>query len=269
MPTVVPSLGLSLNGRFTWPVILAAALVILWAPAAPAQSMEAGPDPSIDGQFNVRGTVGVPRGGFGDNVEGGGGGLNVFFGGRPAAGWPLVLGLDGGFLIYGRSTDTVPFSQTVGPRVPVEVETNNNIAQAHLALRLQPTDGRLRPFVEALGGFKYLFTRTSVNEEDDGDDEVASSVNFDDFALSGGVGGGVDLRVWRAAKPEQTARTLSLHFGVQYLVGQEAEYLAEGGLTDDNGNGRLDAEELDVRRSRTTLLQPQFGLTIQFDSDGR
>jgi hypothetical protein len=50
---------------------------------------------------------------------------------------------------------------------------------------------------------------------------------------------------------------------VQYLLGQEAEYLAEGDLEDVNGNGRLDRSEMDVRRSRTTFLQPQFGVTIQ------
>jgi len=54
----------------------------------------------------------------------------------------------------------------------------------------------------------------------------------------------------------------------QYLLGQEAEYLAEGSLTDDNGDGELDQDELDVRRSRTTFLQPQFGVTMQFADDG-
>ncbi|PSQ82950.1 MAG: hypothetical protein BRD30_13485 [Bacteroidetes bacterium QH_2_63_10] len=49
----------------------------------------------------------------------------------------------------------------------------------------------------------------------------------------------------------------------QYLLGQEAEYLA-----DDNGDGELDQDELDVRRSRTTFLQPQFGVTMQFADDG-
>jgi hypothetical protein len=49
-------------------------------------------------------------------------------------------------------------------------------------------------------------------------------------------------------------RAVSLHLGVQYLLGQEAEYLAGGDLTDENENERLDQSELDVRRSRTTFL---------------
>lgn len=66
--------------------------------------------------------------------------------------------------------------------------------------------------------------------------------------------------------PEKPVRAVSLHLGGQYLLGQEAEYLAGGELTDENQNGRLDQSELDVRRSRTTFLQPQFGVTLRFRS---
>jgi hypothetical protein len=61
---------------------------------------------------------------------------------------------------------------------------------------------------------------------------------------------------------------VDLHLGVQYLLGQEAEYLAEGALSDQNGNGELDRSELDVRRSRTTFLQPTVGVTVRLaDTD--
>jgi hypothetical protein len=63
-------------------------------------------------------------------------------------------------------------------------------------------------------------------------------------------------------------RRIDLHLGVQYLLGQEAEYLTEGALNDQNGNGRLDRSELDIRRSRTTFLQPTFGVTLRIaDTD--
>jgi hypothetical protein len=188
-----------------------------------------------------------------------------------------MAGLDVGFLRYGNATEQVPFSSTVGLRVPVEVETSNNILETHLSLRLQPRHGRIRPFVEALAGFKYLFTRTSLVEEDFGNDfgdrdglgdELAGTTNFDDFAFSGGAGAGVDVRVYRQDDPKTSLRTVSVHLGVQHLLGQEAEYLAEGDLTDDNENGQLDRSEMDVRRSRTTFLQPQFSVTFRFaDSD--
>lgn len=227
-------------------------------------------EPAISGQVNLRGTVGVPRGGLRSNIDGLGGGLHGYIGG-----WlgdrPLLMGLDIGIINYGRTVDDVPFSSTVGPRVPVEVTTNNNVLDTHLSLRLQSRHGRFRPFVEGLFGFKYLFTRTSIEDEGFGDnsgDEIADQTNYDDFALSGGAGAGLDIRLYRQKTTAKAVRAVSLHLGVRYLLGQEASYLAEGTLEDTNGNGRLDQSEMDVRRSRTTFLQPQFGVTIRLgDTD--
>lgn len=257
---------------------LTASVLLFAVMAAPASAQDgadgfdpsASSEPTISGQANLRGTVGVPRGGFDDNISRPGGGLNLFLGG-----WidstPVVVGLDLGFLSYGSTTDEVPLSSTIGPRAPVEVRTSNNILETHLSLRLQPEHGRVRPFVEGLAGFKYLFTRTSVGEEnfvgEDPDDSITSSTNFDDFALSGGAGAGVDVRVYQQSPSGEGVRTVSLHLGVQYLIGQKAEYLAEGALADDNGDGRLGESELDIRRSRTTLLQPQFGVTFQLSGN--
>jgi hypothetical protein len=216
-------------------------------------------------QANLRGTVGIPRGSLRDNIDGVGGGVHLYLGGWLGAS-PALLGLDLGILNYGRTTDTVPFSQTVGPRIPVDVTTTNNVLETHLSLRLQPRRGAARPFVEGLLGFKYLYTRTQLDDEIDnevGDDEIASSTNFDDFAFSGGLGAGVDVLVYQPSSATSWVQGLDLHLGVQYLLGQEAEYLAEGELEDTDGDGQLDREELDVRRSQTTLLQPQVGLTLR------
>ncbi|MEF8817231.1 MAG: hypothetical protein V5A58_10610 [Salinibacter sp.] len=229
--------------------------------------------PKISGQISGGAVLAAPRGGLRSNV-GTGGGFRLSF-----QGWtgqnPLLVGVDFGILGYGRTTDQVPFSSTVGPRVPVEVTTSNMVLQTHLSARLQPRSGRFRPYAEGLAGFKYFFTRTRVGETDFDDDhgggfgeEVASSTNFDDFALSGGLGAGIDIRVYRQSNPAKTLRRVDLHLGVQYLLGQEAEYLAEGDLTDENGNGQLERSEMDVRRSRTTFLQPQFGVTFRLaDTD--
>jgi hypothetical protein len=255
-------------------LLLATAALLIASPAAAQDALDSpsasDTEPTSSGQFNIRGTVGVPRGGLRDNVGGPSGGLHLYFGA-----WigerPFLIGADVGFLNYGHTTDQVPFSSTVGPRVPVEVTTSNNVLETHLSMRLQPREGRLRPYIEGLAGFKYLFTRTRVGDEDFGDDnlgdDIASSTNYDDFALSGGAGAGVDIRVFRPDDPAKKVRGVSLHLGVQYLLGSEAEYLSEGELSDENDNGRLDQSELDVRRSRTTFLQPQFGVTLRFSSD--
>ena len=230
----------------------------------PRASGSAGGGPGIDAQASVQVIGAVPQGSLRDNISFGGG-LQGFIGGWLGQG-PVMLGLDVAFLGYGHTTDQVPFSSTVGPRVPVEVSTSNNVLETHLSVRLQRREGRLRPYAEGLVGFKYLFTRTQIGDDDFGEDlgdEVASSTNYDDFALSGGAGAGIDLQVFRQKQAAKTVRAVSLRLGVQYLLGTEAEYLAEGELADENGNGRLETDELDVRRSRTTFLQPQFGVTLR------
>lgn len=95
-------------------------------------------------------------------------------------------------------------------------------------------------------------------------DDIAGSTNYDSFAFSGGGGIGLDIRVFQKKTPGSKRTTVSVHLGLQYLLGTEAEYLAEGRLVDENGNNRLDRDELDVRRSRTTFLQPQLGATLRF-----
>ena len=98
--------------------------------------------------------------------------------------------------------------------MPVDVTTKNNVFQTHFVLWLQSGVGRLRPYVEGLAGFKYLFTRTTIGEDDLGEnfgEEVAGSTNYDDFALSGGAG--IDVRVFRQDAPEKPVRAVSLHLG--------------------------------------------------------
>ncbi|MCS3827564.1 hypothetical protein GGP85_003034 [Salinibacter ruber] len=268
--------------RFSTAKALLASLLLLAGAALLAATPAAGQDkfaapnppdtteaPNISGQVSGGIIGGVPVGGLRNNV-GTGAGIRLSL-----AGWmdqrPVLLGLDLGFFGYGHVEEEVPFSSTVGPRVPVEVSTSNNVLETHLTARLQSRTGRFRPYAEALAGFKYLFTRTRIDEDDFGGDlgdEVASSTNFNDFALSGGVGAGIDIQVYRQDNPAKQVRRVDLHLGVQYLLGQEAEYLTEGALSDQNGNGQLDRSELDIRRSRTTFLQPTFGVTIRLaDTD--
>jgi hypothetical protein len=235
-------------------VACAALLALALAAAAPATAQ-------VRGTGHVSFGLAVPDGEFDNNLDGPGFGFNGFIG-AAFDGSPFVVGLDLGFFIYGRTTDNVPFSTTVGPRVSVDVITTNSIVQPHLAVRAQPVLGLTRPYLEVLGGFKYLFTETRVEDEgfdDDEDGEIASSRNFDDFAWSYGAGAGIDFDFYRIG----TTR-LGLHIGVQYLFGSEAEYLKEGELIDEDSDGELDREELGVRRSQTDLIVPQLGVSFRF-----
>jgi hypothetical protein len=256
--------------------LLLAAATVLVAPPATAQDpfVPQGPpdtsdSPNISSQVSGGLIGGIPVGALRDNV-GAGGGVRLAL-----TAWldqsPVLFGVDIGFFGYGHVEEEVPFSSTVGPRVPVEVSTSNNVLETHLTARLQPRTGRFRPYAEVLAGFKYLFTRSRIDTDDIGgdlDEEVASATNFDDFALSGGVGAGLDIRVYRQDNSAEEVRRVDLHLGVQYLLGQEAEYLTEGTLSDENGNGQLDRSELNVHRSRTTFVQPTVGVTVRLaDTD--
>ncbi len=231
---------------------------------ATAQSDPAPRPDRIQPEVSLNFALGFPTGEFQDNIDDPGFGGSLY-GGFQIGQSPVVIGLDLGFLVYGRSQQTVPFSQTIGPAVQVDVVTTNSIVQPHLTARLQPQDGMFRPYLAGFVGFKYLFTETDVRDDDRrrGQEPIASTTNFDDFAFSGGAAAGMNIRLYRAPI-EKALRDVSLHLGVQYLYGQEAEYLAEGGIEDVNENGRIDDEELDIRRSQTTLIQPQIGVTVRF-----
>lgn len=235
-------------------------------------------------QASLRGTVGVPRGGFRAGTEGLGRGLHGYVGdwiGKRS----LLVGVDIGFLSYGRSQQGVSSRLAAGARGPFEVRTSNNVFETHLTVRLQRRYGQVRPFLEGLVGVKYLFTRTTIEREglvDASRRGTFDRTNFDDLALSGGVGAGLNIRLYQdSGGPSDRNRTvhttqstesttvrfgvraLSLHLGVRYLLGQEAEYVTEGALEDINEDGRLDQRERNVRRSPTTSLQPQIGVTVQ------
>lgn len=197
--------------------------------------------------------VGFPQGEFERNIGNAGFGINAFFGlglGRS----PLVVGLDGGVLVYGYERRREPFSNTI-PDVTVDVQTSNAIATGHVLLRLQPPRGAVQPYVDGLFGVKYFFTETTIRDDDYEDSEIASTVNFDDAALSYGIGGGLDVQVFRSRK----GPSVMINAGARYLLGSEAEYLKEGSIERGNGSVTYFTE-----RSETNLLIVQLGLALKF-----
>jgi hypothetical protein len=78
------------------------------------------------------------------------------------------------------------------------------------------------------------------------------------------VGGGLDIRIAQWTNKQERVQSLFINLGVQYLRGQQAEYLAEGELRDLNNDGVLSDDELPIRRSRTDLIQPKFGISVTF-----
>lgn len=224
---------------------------ILFISTASAQSR-----PRIDGGISF--SIGNPVGEFGDNIDSPGFGGRIWGGVGPANS-PVVVGADLGFLVYGRERRTEPFSTTI-PDVTVDVVTSNNIVNGHLFFRLQPPGGSFRPYADGLVGFKYLFTDTRIKNEGFDDEDIARSTNFDDAALSYGLGGGVQVRVWGAGPARGEGPSgVYIDLGARYLFGTQAEYLKEGSIRREGTNVTFDVTE-----SETDLLVFQIGVGLKF-----
>jgi hypothetical protein len=120
--------------------------------------------------------------------------------------------------------------------------------------RVAPYAGKLRPYIEGFFGGAYIFTETTIKSQ--GEEEVASSTNFDDVAWNYGGGGGLMYEVHRNAGD---GSALFIDLKARYLLGTEAEYLKEGSVIIENGQVTYE-----VSRSKTDLLTIQLGVIYFF-----
>lgn len=210
--------------------------------SASAQQIQVGID------FN---TV-IPRGGFSDNIKNNGYGI----GGQFLVGigrLPIHIGADAGYVVYGSDTRREPLSTNI-PELELRVRTTNNIVLTHFLLRAQPRTGSVRPYIDGLIGFKYLFTNTTITD-DDNEEELASTTNLSDTTLSYGFGGGLQVKL------ADISATGDISFDIKgrYLRGSRAEYLKEGSIRRENGGVFFD-----VLSSRTDVVTLQVGVTFRF-----
>jgi hypothetical protein len=222
------------------PVVLGVLLVLGTATRVSAQDIQLGLDFA---------TV-VPRGEFKQNVTNNGYGLGGHFAVRVAG--PLYVGADLGFVNYGREKRTEQLSTTI-PDIRVDVITENNIFWTHFLVRAQPQTGSLRPYLDGLVGFRYLFTSTNVRSRFS-DEPIASTTHLSDFPFSYGVGGGVQARLARVGR----GREILLDGKLRYLRGSEADYLRKGSIRREGGSVFFD-----VLRSRTDVVSAQVGITFR------
>ncbi len=213
----------------------------------------------------IRLNVSNPVGEFSDNVENLGVGFDADFtwNVNPIFG----IGLSGGYINYGSERYEESFSGTIS-RVFVDVTTNNNLAYLNLHLRGGLPLGIIKPYAEGRVGGSYLWTESKIESQnnvgdDDDDNEIASSTNFDDFAFNYGAGGGIMIRLLKDMEGDDGEKSgpLYLDIKVMYLAGGNAEYLTEGSIQDDpDGDGVI----YDVSESKTSVLSFQLGVTVEF-----
>jgi hypothetical protein len=199
-------------------------------------------------------SMGFPQGEFKDNVDRIALGVDLTFGVKLGKS-PFMLGIDLGVLNYG-SDRRYEYLYGV-PEFQFRVKHDYNLFQGLVFLRFQPVkNARVRPYIDALAGFNYLWADTSLDNNRDEEEEITLAVNYDDSAFSYGLGGGVLVKLGRK-------RTRGVEFFIdlraRYIFGGKAEYLTEGSiLVEDQEVTYL------VYESRTDLLTFQIGFGLNF-----
>jgi hypothetical protein len=247
--------------------ITAAAQVDHRAPVAIAAAEEALPElldrvddlASWRPEFGIAFQAGLPQGDFEAETSFGA----AIFAGMGLPNLPVVLGMDFAFLVDENDRSTIAKSDFSS----VVAETSSDITMLHFVARLQPAAGLVRPYMDALIGFKHFETRTRINEHftDFGDPDdcffsdcvrpIDNDENSSDAALSYGLGGGFDVRLYSGDGFQVRAVV-----GARYLFGEKAEYVIPSSVR------IIDADTVafETTQSRTDLLTTHAGLVIHF-----
>ena len=208
-------------------------------------------------QAGIGGLIGAATGEFDTFVDGAGGVLgHVEYGlGRGI----FRLGGEFGWMRYGHVTRTVPLAPVI-PEVPdatVDVSTSNNLFLVHARVRVQPRQGRWRPYVDGLVGMTNLYTESTVESTECSDSFCADGIRNSTYTHSSDVvlsyGGGAGLQVALSSNE----RVPRLDIAVRYLNGGSAEYLAKGAV-------RVEGDNLvrNFTRSTTDMVIMYVGLAF-------
>lgn len=175
--------------------------------------------------------LGAPQGEFKENLDRLAWGFSGHFGlFRPTPQMPFTIGLNIGFMNYGNESRNTPISYTI-PDVTVNVDRSNNLFNFHALFQLVPLPNmQFTPYLEGLFGGAYFWTETKITSERSSTEEIASSVNWSDWAWSYGFGGGFLIRIYTQRIEKKISSTYWLDLKVRYLYGSNASYLTEGGV---------------------------------------
>ncbi len=177
-------------------------------------------------QAGINLSLALPQGEFGEQVDNLGFGLSgefMFLSPKPRT--PFGIGLNFGFYVYGNESRNEPMYNI--PEVFLRVDRTNNLVNFHVVFELGLPTGSIRPYVQGLFGGQYLFTETSVKNENN-NEEFASSNNYEDWAWSYGAGGGISILL--SGDPVTEVGAIYLDLKGRYLFGSRAEYLKEGSV---------------------------------------
>ncbi|MHB8905517.1 MAG: hypothetical protein ACYC6D_05260 [Melioribacteraceae bacterium] len=200
--------------------------------------------------------IASPQGEFKNNVD------NLGFGVQvegtlwaPSTQRPFSIGLSAGYLVYGLVSERRAWPGF--PGIYLNLTRTNSIANLHALFKITPFMGSIRPYIEGIFGGNYLFTTSEVKNEN-GNQQIASSTNFDDFTWSYGGGAGL---LFKLSENLENVSTLFLDLKVRYMYGTEAEYLTENSVFVNNLGDTI----FNPQKSKTDLITFHVGVVAYFN----
>ncbi len=235
-------------------VVFGGAGLVTMTMAAAGVTAQDGPRPpkaSLDLSFMGAQALGE----FGQRVDGGLGGQAAFrvrFGDRS----PVLLRMDGGFMIYGFERVGVCYATPWGCQLGPDVTTTNSVGYFGAGPEFS-LEGPVAPYAFATAGFSYFSTQSSLNSGDPWYDDAFDTRHFGDLVFSSRFGGGLRVRFGGPG-------SLAMDVGAEYNRNGIADYLAEGDIV-DNPDGSL---TLYPSRTEANYVTMRLGLSIPFGGGG-
>ena len=230
----------------------------------------------------------VPLNEFKKNTTYSGGGFNLNFYFPFQKSIPLYLGATFGYYIFNSQSQNfhesfdVTSGSTVIGSIPIDlrVVTRNNLIDGFACMRYEVPFGFINTYIEAKGGFNWLYNRTRVLDEtsnyifsSDSNNQISAHTTSSGAAIAYGIEAGLIIK---------TSRLIGINISAAYLYGGRSEYYDKSQtqkwtLTFSGSPGSFDPSHIDPsvlhlesdkgepRKSSTDMLIISVGLTFYID----
>ena len=213
-------------------------------------------------------------------------GMNLSYVYQPSVKVPLGIGVNFNCLSVGSKTVDRALTADITANgilldqlyIPLEFQIHNNIIATHLDGRFIAPTNVVKPYVDGLLGFNYLWTSTAVYDRSDkgyfNADEnglITRKTQIDDFTYSVGAGTGVIIQIGRRS---------FINAGAHYLFSGIAQYydrsqikdwdieLNVSGVSQNAGQNTFEPGDMTYsavpKKSKTDMLMIQAGFTFNF-----
>ncbi len=227
--------------------------------------------------------AGIPQNEFSEVTDAVGFGGNGNFMFYPGKNFPLGIGGQLGYMIYGNNRQNedliaqIKLGNTVIDEIymPLEIVTTNSIVNFMGVMRLRAPIKLVQPYVEGIAGFNYMSTHTKILDKSDDfrfsspdNNVIVSKTQLEDFILLYGFGGGLMFSI---------NKNMWIDLRVDYTIGGEGEYFdasdtkqwnVEFISADQYDPDELSGDDLDIsalpKKSKTDMLFISGGLTFMF-----